>query len=398
MTLHAKLSASGAHRWMHCPGSVHAEEPFPDDGSSFAAEGTAAHELAEWVLATDQWGVMDGERCLIKYRMAAEAIGEDIRVGADTFEVTKDMAEYVQEYVDYVRSTPGELLIEKTVSFDEYVPGGFGTADAIVIGDGMAHVIDLKYGKGVRVDAERNPQAMLYGLGVLQEYGDLFDIETLKLTIHMPRLDHITEFEISADDLRKWGETEVKEAASAAVADDAPRNPGEKQCQFCKAKGTCKALADFMLEAAAGEFAEWEAEQFVDPDAISNEQLAEILAVLPFMKKWQTAMEQRGVELLYKGEAVGDFKMVSGRSTRAWGDEEKADKALARAKVAQDVRYKRSLISPTQAEKIIGKDHAIMKNHVVKSDGKPTLVPGDDPRPAIAVAVDVEQEFDEFLQ
>ena len=198
---HAKLSPSSAHRWLHCPGSVTLEADLVDEGSEFAREGTAAHTLAEMALA-DGFNIR-------------ELIGTQVE-GVD---VTADMVGHVEDYVDYVRnveaSTHGaRLLVEQRVEFTAWVPDGFGTSDAIVVGDGLCHVIDLKFGQGVKVNAHRNEQAMMYALGVWQTYGALYEIDTFVLHIHQPRLDHVSEFTITVDDLLAWANQTVAPAAN----------------------------------------------------------------------------------------------------------------------------------------------------------------------------------------
>lgn len=147
-----------------------------------------------------------------------------------------------------------EMLVEVQVKFDLWIPQGFGTSDCIIFkDDGVCHVIDYKHGSGVKVYAEHNPQGMLYGLGVIQEFGFIHNIKTLKLTIVQPRLDHIDEWEISREDLLAWGE-EIKPIAELAMTDVAPLNAGEKQCQFCRAKLGCRARAEMAMNIAQMEF------------------------------------------------------------------------------------------------------------------------------------------------
>lgn len=378
---HAVLSASGAHRWIACPGSVAAESELPDEGrdSPFAAEGTAAHELAE--------------TCL---RGESDAAGH---IGAvfNGFEVDADMADAVQLYVDYVRAIPGHRFIEARVSFAEWAPGGFGTADAVIINGNALHIVDLKFGRGVAVDAEWNPQTMCYAAGALREFGFLYDIETVCIAIHQPRMDRVSEWELSAADLRGWAETMLRPAAQAALASDAPRSPGEEQCRWCRAKPVCRTLAEHCLSTAVEGFAAIGAE--IAPRAIGpldNAEIGLLLRDAPLIRDWLNALEARAHSEIERGGEVPGWKLVAGRSLRKWADEDKAASALARAKVRASERFVKKLISPAQAEKMLGKAHPVLTDHVVKPEGRPTLAPADDKRPALVC--DPTADFTETAQ
>lgn len=366
MTLHAKLSASGAHRWMNCPGSVGQEDGLPDTSSPYAQEGTWAHDLAE--------------ACLKEGANADQVV---IAEGHYT-DTPDQVQEYIQMYLDYVRSISGELFIEQRVDFSPWVPEGFGTADAIILNDGVAHVIDLKYGKGLKVDADENPQALLYALGTLNEYDYLYDVHTFKVVIVQPRLDHISEWEISRADLLKWAEL-AKAAAEAALSDDAPFNPGEKQCQWCKAKAFCKPRAEHNLKIASEGF------EAIGDDIvpISRDQLSveDIAALLPHFKEianWMKDLEGHAYNLAMQGQDIPDHKLVEGRSLRKWLDEDAAEKKLKRDLGAANA-YTKKILSPSQAEKAYGKDKDKLQELITKPSGKPTLVPASDKRPAIQV-------------
>ena len=365
MVAHAKLSASGAHRWINCAGSVAAEAamPYGNKSSVFAEEGTRAHDLAE------------------------NALREG--VAADTLTDDKDMADFVQVYVDYVRSfKASHMTIEERVDFSDWVPEGFGTADAILIYDNTLHVCDLKYGRGVQVFAEDNPQGLLYALGAYAEYGFALDgVDTIKISIVQPRLDHISEWTVSLDYLMKWAER-VSQAAQAALEPDAPLNPGEKQCRFCAAKATCSALMRFTQDAILSDFDDLD---LSPANKLTDKQLRMIMEAKPLIEGFLSAVQDHIKAKLDAGETFDGFKLVEGRSVRRWDDETKAADALE--SLIGDDAYKKSLISPAQAEKVLGKaKKADIQDMIVKPRGAPTLAPESDKRPSINVTADDFEE------
>ncbi len=380
---HARLGPSAAHRWLRCPGSVILEADLVDEGSEFAREGTAAHALAEW--------------CLREDLHPSEMIGDTL----EGVEVTADMAHHVADYVDYVRGVRAHpnmeaMLIEQRVEFTHWVPGGFGTSDAIVIGDGLCHVIDLKFGQGVRVDAYKNEQAMMYALGVWQTYGHIYEIDTFALHIHQPRLDHVSEYTITVSELLNWAADVVKPAAEKATAKTPEFNPGQKTCQWCKARSTCKALAKHNYELSLSRFDDLEAPLFVPMvHLMSAEEVAALLPKLPLLKSWANDVEEYAQTTLAHGGVIPGYKLVEGRSVRQWEpDEALVARCLAEAGLGNDAIYTKKLISPTQAEKVLGRAKAgEIASLVVKPRGKPTLAPDTDPRPAYGEgAVDLFNE------
>lgn len=367
MPAHAKLSASGAHRWMACPASVMMEADQPDTPSSFAAEGTAAHDLAEQCLR----GGVNADAYL------NETIGE--------FIAGQEMVDAVQIYLDYVRSLPGELFIEERVDFSPWVPGGFGTADAIVMNDGRVTVIDLKYGKGLRIDAENNPQGMLYAAGVYNEFSGLYTCDQFRIVIVQPRLDHISEWDVATDELIHWAATDVMDAAEDALSLNPAFRPSEKACQFCKAKAICKPLADHVFGIVSDGFEGIGSSLTLkQKSTLSNADIGQILPQLSVVSGWVSAIEAHAFAELNSGREIPGYKLVHGRSLRKWRDENAAEILLA-AKLDPEDLFSRKLISPAQAEKLLGKDHEILAQHCVKPNGKPTLAPASDKRPAIEV-------------
>jgi hypothetical protein len=355
MTDHAKLSASGAHRWIACPGSVKAEEGIPEQTSPFAEEGTLAHSVAE---------------ALLTGKTAPDV----------------DFLEPIQTYVDYVRlvSHGNELFVETRVDFSPWAPEGFGTADAITIDPtmGIIHIIDLKFGKGLRVDAEHNPQGMLYALGVLNDFEWALDgISKVMLHIHQPRLDHVSVWEIGIDGLRTWGEY-VKERAALALSDDAPRIPGEKQCQWCKAKATCPALAKLVQDTIIEDF-----DGLENPVSMTEEQIRIALENKRLILSWFDAIEDYVTKRLNDGTGFAGFKLVEGRSLRQWRDIDEAGDKLVWL-LGEEKAYERSVLSPAKAEKALGKKNfAKVADLITIPPGKPTLVLESDKRPAIGISV-----------
>ena len=417
MSAHAVLSASGSHRWLNCPGSRKAEEGFTSESSVFAREGTAAHHL--------------GETCLKKGNDAYDYVGEYIYAGdkdedntilfqADIdsdryvlgetlFEITADFADYVQMYVDLVRGTAssenGSTTVEVKVDFSRWVPGGFGTVDALVIAANKIFVIDLKFGKGVKVEAVENSQLMLYALGAISDLEDLLTgDETVTTMICQPRLDWIDSYETKVSDLLEWADTVVKPAAELAMTDDAPLMPGESQCRFCAANAVCPALIEKTEETASFGFeieGEPPAPETVDKLRVNNSrsftdfdnaELAKLLEESRLMQVWLNAalkqigaLEDHAKTRMEEGETIPGWKMVAGRGSRTWADETAAEKALRRKLGAKAAYAPTKILSPAQAEKKLGKNSHIIQKYVAYNSGSPTIAPESDKRSAIVV-------------
>lgn len=364
---HAKLSASGSHRWLNCPGSVAAEDAVgPRSSSPFAEYGTCCHELADLVLS--QGG------------NAFDWVGRTL-VENNSFTVDRDSASYVQEYVDYVVSLGGHQEYEQRVDFSDWVPGGFGTSDGIVTNGDTLYVVDLKMGKGVRVDADHNPQGMLYALGALSERDMLQDFERVVIVIHQPRLDHISEWETTPAQIYEWAEW-VKERAALALSDDAPRQPGEKQCRFCAAKATCPALFRHTQETLLADFDSLDGE-LPSTDTLSDAQLRQVLDNKKLIASFLDAVEEHVNERLSHGDTFPGYKLVAGRSVRRWKDASEAEKALV-DRLGDDA-FERKLLTVAKAEKLIGKAKAKdLAPLIEKPEGAPTLAPESDKRKALA--------------
>lgn len=358
MSAHAILGASNAHRWLVCAGSVEAERDIPNESSPFAEEGTWAHELAELALR-------HGDAALDHF--------------ADN-----EMAEFVRVYTDYVRHNAVQadvFEIEQRVSYGDWVEGGFGTADAVIITGGVIHVCDLKYGMGVRVHAENNPQGMLYALGAYAENSFLGDIHTAKISIIQPRLDHVSEWEISIEALLRWGEW-AKQRAEATRDPAAQRVAGEKQCRFCRAKASCQSLKDVTAAAIMADFDDLD--NMPKANTLTDDQMRVALDAKPLIESWLSAIEKLAKSRLDDGEGFAGYKLVEGRHTRRWISDDTASDVLI--KLLEDDAFTRKLVSPAQAEKLLGKKRASeIADIVVKSRGAPTLAPEADARPAINI-------------
>lgn len=373
---HALLAASAAYRWLECTPSARLEDQFKEDeeASEYAKEGTFAHELAEVELlyATDKLPIMDYvER---KNRLAKSPYfnGETV--------------EEVIKYVDYVldvwrmakKSDPlAEIFIEDKLDLSNWVPEGFGTNDAVIIANETLYVLDLKFGKGVRVSAKENPQLMLYGLGALERHGFNFDIKEVSLTIHQPRIGNVSTFTVEAEALAVWGETEVKPTAALAFEGKGEFKPGA-HCHFCKAAARCKALAEENLKLAKHDFAE--------PDTLSDEELIEIYSLLDFFTKWANKISAYVQAEALAGKGWPGYKLVEGRSVRQIADEEKVIATLEASGFVPASFLNSKLKGLTDLTKLLGKAEfeAIVGPFVVKPEGKPTLAPEDDPRPALS--------------
>ncbi len=366
MTEHAKLSASGAHRWMNCPASIRMEENIPEQTSEYAIEGITAHSIAESCLAK---GLNPEDMELDKLLL-------------NSLDSMQELKGSIQIYLDFVRSIPGKLLIEQRVDFSEWVPGGFGTADIIIFNPKtrICHVVDLKYGKGVKVNAFENPQLKLYAAGAFSDYDWLYGIEKFNMVIVQPRLDHISEYSILTENLLHWCNYVVKPSAKLTFSTDAPFSPGEKQCRFCRAKSTCKGLAEFNLELAQKEFLNLDTPT-PEVNILTDNQISNILIHRKLITDWISSLEKYATDLLISGKSFPNFKLVHGRANRSWKDVTEAEKALKEKLKISEI-FEKKMISPSKAEKLLKKDDSIFKNHVYKPEGKLTLVSETDPRPA----------------
>ena len=345
---HARLSASGSHRWLACPGSILLEESYPEDVvSEFAEYGTAGHQLAQL--------------CLEKERPATLFEGQVFNESEnfpEGFTVDTEMADAVQTYLDYCNSLGGgETHIEKRVDFSLYVEEGFGTADFINIKRDAIHVVDLKMGKGVKVNAEWNTQGMLYALGVV--WGTkLKDNDLVHIVIVQPRLDHISEWSITVSHLLGWGADHVRPRAEQAWLGEPIFNPGESQCRFCKAKPTCKALAEHSLQTAMDTFTDIPTEEDLkEVHTLTHEEIGALLPRVNTLVNWAKSLEAYAFNELNEGKKIPGYKLVMGRSgNRKWTSEADIKEKLTRMGLQKEEIYSPAkILTPAQMCKIIKK-------------------------------------------
>ena len=385
--VHAKLSASGAKKWLACPGSVLLEADVTDNPSTYAAEGTTAHALGEAKL---RHAIKEYTRA--KYHKAIK----DLETDDEMEECTDAYRDFVIEQFNAAKQHTADavLLLEQRLDFSAWVPEGFGTGDCIIIGDGKLQIIDLKYGKGVPVRAEGNPQMRLYALGALDAYDFLYDIQDVCMCIYQPRIDNIDSVVMTAAELRAWGES-IRPIAEKAFSGAEEYCAGEHcDSNFCKARPICRAYADRKLELVKYDFQK--------PARLSPEEISEILEQADALAKWATLIKDYALdEAVNRGAVFPGYKVVEGRSNRAFT----LDDTLIAAKLIakgynEDSFYPRKLIGLGAMEKYLGKKDfgALLGEFVVKPKGKPTLVPESDRRPALNSAEAVLADFENDIK
>jgi hypothetical protein len=383
---HAKLSPSSAHRWLECPGSVTLEAEYPDDiVSEYAEYGTAGHMLGEIHLNNK-----------LPVKMSAGIILNKSINFPDGFQVDDEMIDAVQTYVDYCNNLEGdEVYVEKKVDFSEWVPQGFGTADYIKVGTEnsiwkVINVVDLKMGKGVKVYAEQNPQGMLYALGVISS-GNFAKEDIVNIVIVQPRIDHISEWRISVGGLTDWANNVVKKKAGEAWTGQMKFNPGEKQCRFCKASATCKALAEQSLQTAMDIFTDLPTTgDLKQIHSLSNSEVSQLLPRLDEISNWIKSLKAFAFEQLEQGFRIEGYKLVRGRAgNRKWIDEAPVEERLKELGFLKRQVYKQVMITPAVADKMLkaqGISTTQLSNLYNQAEGKPTITDRNDPREEIVPA------------
>lgn len=367
---HALLGASDAAKWLNCPASARLEEKLPDKAGNAAAEGSLAHELAELKVR---------KYCLEPMSKSAYTRAFNKIKKNELYQ--QEMDGYTDEYLEFIKDAMMRfenrpyVTVEVSLDYSDYAPEGFGTADCIMIGGDTMRVIDFKYGKGIPVPAEENPQMMLYAMGALKRYAMLYSIQNVVLAIMQPRNGGSSEWSITANELRGWGEKTVAPAAQLAFAGDGECKAGH-WCDdhFCKCRSRCRAYTDQIKHA--------EKYAVLDPRILSDEEVGQALSAAAHVKTWFGVLETYALENVLEGKAIPGWKAVEGRSVRQFDDLDTAFKDIVSAGIDESLLYTRTPLTLAKLEKTFGKKKfaEIAGGHIIKPLGKPTLVPESDPR------------------
>lgn len=371
---HAILSASSSERWLHCPPSARLCEAYEDKGSNYAAEGTDAHALCEFRLK-QALGIPAGNPIenLSWYNEEME-------------ECAAGYAAYVVELLEAAKQTCADpvVMIEQRVDFSRWVKEGFGTADCILIADGVLNIVDYKHGKGVEVSAVANPQMQLYALGALEIFDCIYDIDTVRMTIFQPRKSNISVDQMDKSGLYEWADTELTRKAQLAYEGQGDFSCGE-WCRFCKAKAECRERAEANLALARYEFQA--------PALLNDEEIADILGKVDALTAWASDVKEYALQQAVSGKEWAGWKLVEGRSNRKYTSEAVVAAAVESAGFDP---YERKVLGVTAMQKMLGKTRfeELLAPYIEKPQGKPTLVPESDKRPAMNTAKnDFMEEF-----
>ncbi|CDG04263.1 DUF2800 domain-containing protein [Lactococcus lactis] len=369
---HAVLSASSSNRWLHCPPSVRLSESFENKSSEFAKQGTDAHELCEFKLhqLLGDAGI-DPTPNLAYY-------DEEMEVCATAY------ATYVMEELNKAKQVSKDpiVIVEQQLDFSRFVPEGFGTGDCLIIADETLSVIDYKHGLGVLVDAYENPQMMCYALGALELFDGIYDISQVKMTIFQPRRENVSTYTIQKEELMQWGNDVLTPAAKLAFNGEGEFQCG-KWCGFCPAKYSCKARAEYNLELVKKEFRE--------ANLLSDDEIEEVLVKVDNLVSWANDIKEYALKQALNGKIWADFKLVEGRATRKYSNDNDVAAAVIKAGFNP---YDKKLLGVTAMTKELGKSkfEEILGDYIIKPKGKLTLVPMSDKRKA----VEIQTAADEF--
>ncbi len=372
MGKHALLSASSSHRWLNCPPSARLGESYEDITSAYAAEGADAHALCEYKVKLALGLPCRDPTAELAY------YNEEMESCADGY------AAYIVELVAAAKQACADpvILIEQRLDFSSYVPNGFGTGDCVVVADGELQVVDYKYGQGVLVEAEGNPQMQLYALGALALFEGLYDIDTVSMSIYQPRRDNVSVYKVPKEALYQWAEEVLKPAADLAYDGNGKYQCGE-WCRFCKAKSECRERADCNMKLAGYDFKR--------PPLLEDAEIASILGKLDALLLWASDIKEYALQAALSGKHWAGWKLCEGRSSRKYSDEIAVAQAVCEAGLDP---YERKLLGVTAMSAKLGKKRfeEILGRYIERPPGKPALVPESDARPAIHTA---QQDFSE---
>ncbi len=375
MAQHALLGASSSHKWLHCPPSARLEEQFENTTSIFAEEGTAAHELSEYKIR--------------------QLLGQKANKPLSKFD-SEEMEDYTDIYLNLAIELITKarenckdplILVEQRLDYSCYVQEGFGTGDLVIVADGNLDIIDLKYGRGVAVSAEKNPQMQIYALGALILFDPLYDIQKVRMTICQPRLENISTYEVRASELLEWAEIELKPKAVLAFKGAGEFLPGD-HCRFCRARHACRARAASHLELAKYDFKL--------PALLEDDEIVEVIALADKLASWSADIYAYATDkAINSGKVWPGYKLVAGRSNRKYSNEKDVIKTVTAAGYT-DI-YKQSLIGLSDMEKLLGKKefNELLSGLIEKPQGKATLVPDSDKRQAMKINNTAEADFKE---
>ena len=366
---HATLSASSAHKWLVCTPSARLEEQFPSKTSEYMQEGTLAHAIAEFKVRSyflEPMTKTTQTRRLNKFKKE-EGFQDEMLEHTDTY------LNFLKEEALKTNTKPF-ISVEQKVDFSSYVPEGFGTADCIMISGDTLHIIDFKYGKGVKVEAEDNPQMKLYALGAISAYGLFYPLKNIKMSIVQPRIDNISSYEMPIEQLLEWGEKTVKPQAQKAFAGIGDYVQGE-HCRFCRAKGACEFRAKENMKVI-------EKIQNSYNGTITNDELGEMLTKTDGIEQWIKDIKTYALDLVLKGEQVKGWKAVEGKSNRKISDIDKAFEILEANGYEEALLYEKVPLTLTKLEKVVGKTKLAeaIGDYIEKPKGAPTLVKESDKR------------------